>query len=71
MNKVGVTRLTYSTLVSPPNDRFYEIQGWAELEKKLSIRPDDEHLVSLYIQHRKNGSSKTFYFDNDGSELLV
>ncbi|MBW4888084.1 hypothetical protein KXQ82_00090 [Mucilaginibacter sp. HMF5004] len=67
---VESTKRLYQTLVSPPNDMFYNIEGWLELESNLRLRAEDEQMITVYIQHKINRSGKTFYFNDAGTEYL-
>jgi hypothetical protein len=69
-SNVGFINGLYKTLISPPNDTYFDIQGWTALEKKLFSKPDDELLISLYVQNKQTNFAKTYYFNNDASELL-
>ena len=69
-NTVGSIKTIYQTLTSPPNNAFYNVIGWLELENKISAKPDDEKLTTVFIQHKKNRSGKTFYFTEHGTEYL-
>ena len=65
-----MTKIIYQTLTSPPNTDFFEVTGWDDLKKNISNKLADEPLISLYVQHKQNKSSKTFYFDKDALTLL-
>ena len=61
---------TYNTLSSPPNDDFFNIIGWHELEEKLSKKDIKAELTTVYIQYKESGRSKTLFFNEGGDEFL-
>jgi hypothetical protein len=66
---VGFIRFTYQSLIDKSSE-FFEVNGWEDLENKLSNKNAEEPLISLYMQQRQNSSGRTFYFDKDADELL-
>ncbi len=67
---VELTIRINKTLTTPPNDDFFAVIGWQELEARLFKRSLDESLITVYIQHKENGQAKTLYFDQNGNEFL-
>jgi hypothetical protein len=69
-NNVGLTKQIHNRLNTDEQKKHTTLLGWTELKNNISNKPDNEPLLSLYLQNRKNNSAVTYYFDKDGEKLL-
>ncbi|MEB0263918.1 hypothetical protein, partial [Mucilaginibacter sp. 10I4] len=67
---VGQINQIYNTLIGPPNDDYFRVNGWKELSERLLGKAEDEILLSLYLQHKTDRFAKTLYFNENAETYL-